>query len=98
MGTRGIAGEYYFFLGHIYAHIGDSTGSERFAARAIEEAERAGDERDDRQGPARAGLGGLLHGRYAEGAEHARAAVAALEQPRSGGGSATPSAGRRSTT
>ena len=79
LGDPRIAGEYYFWLGHIYAHIGDAAGAERFAARAIEEAERAGD--STTIGKARYVLSreGFWTGRYAEGAEHGRAAVAALE-------------------
>jgi class 3 adenylate cyclase/tetratricopeptide (TPR) repeat protein len=79
LGDPQIAGEYYFWLGHTYAHIGDPTGAGRFAARAIEEAGRAGD--DMTIGKARYVMSreGFWLGRYAEGAEHGRAAVAALE-------------------
>ncbi len=61
---------------------GTPPASERFAARAIEEAERAGD--GTTIGKARIVLAweGFFTGRYAEGAEHARAAVAALEAHR----------------
>jgi len=79
LGDPRLAGEYYFWLGHIYAHIGDSTGAERFAARAIEEAERAGD--GTTIGKARYVLAweAVWLGRYAEAAEHAGAAVTAFE-------------------
>jgi class 3 adenylate cyclase/tetratricopeptide (TPR) repeat protein len=79
LGDPQLAGEYYFWLAHTYAHIGDPTGAERFAARAIDEAERAGD--GTTIGKARIVLAweGFYTGRYAEGTEHARAAVAALE-------------------
>ena len=79
LGDARLAGEYYLWLGHIAAHIGDQPSIGRFAARAIKEAERAGD------GPT---IGKVRHtlsresfwlGRHAEGAEHGRAAVAALE-------------------
>ena len=79
LGDPQIAGEYYFWLSHIDAHIGDAASVERFAARAMEEAERAGD--DTTIGKVRYVLSreGFWSGRYAEGAEHGRAAVAALE-------------------
>ena len=74
-----IAGEFYFWLGHTHAHVGGAAGPERFAMRAIEEAERAGD--GATIGMARTVLAweGFFTGRYAEGAEQARAAVVALE-------------------
>jgi tetratricopeptide (TPR) repeat protein len=74
-----IAGEFYFWLGQIYAQVGGGTGSEHFAMRAIEEAGRAGDATT--VGKARIVLAweGFFTGRYAEGAEHARSAVRALE-------------------
>ena len=75
---------------------GVAPGSEGFAARAIEEAERAGDAHDDRQGPHRAGLGGLLHGTVrgggraraggGRGARAHRGVVVAQLRPRLGGG------------
>ena len=79
LGDPQIAGECYFWLGHAWANVGGRTGSEGFAARAITEAERAGD--DTTIGKARIVLAweGFFTGRYAEGAEHARLAVAALE-------------------
>jgi tetratricopeptide (TPR) repeat protein len=74
-----LAGEYFFWLGHIAGHMGDSTGAVHYAARAIEEAERAGD--STTIGKARCTLAweGFWTSRFAEGAEHARAAAAALE-------------------
>jgi len=79
LGDPRLAGEYYFWSGHVAGHTGDSTGAERDAARAIEEAERAGD--GTTIGKARCTLAweGFWTGRYAEGAERARAAVAGLE-------------------
>ncbi len=79
LGDPRLAGEFYFWLGQIYGTVGDSTGSERFAMHAIEEAGRAGD--GTTIGKARIMLAweGFFTGRYAEGAEHARAAVDALE-------------------
>jgi tetratricopeptide (TPR) repeat protein len=79
LGDPRIAGEYYFWLANVDAHIGDSTSVERFAARAIEEAERAGD--GTTVGKARYVLSreGFWLGRYAEAAEQGRAAVTALE-------------------
>jgi DNA-binding SARP family transcriptional activator/class 3 adenylate cyclase/tetratricopeptide (TPR) repeat protein len=79
LGDPLIAGEYYFFLGHFYAHVGGPTGSERFATHALEEAERAGD--GATIGKARIVLAweAFFTGRYEEGAEHARTAVVALE-------------------
>jgi DNA-binding SARP family transcriptional activator/class 3 adenylate cyclase len=79
LGDPLLAGEYYFFLGHFHAHVGGPTGSELYAARALEEAERAGDR--GTIGKARIVLAweAFFTGRYAEGAEHAQAAVAALE-------------------
>ena len=80
LGDPQIAGEYYFWLGHDpRPGRGRRPASERFAARAIEEAGRAGD--GATIGKARIVLAweGFFTGRYAEGAEHARAAVAALE-------------------
>ena len=99
LGDPQLAGEYYFWLGHIYAHIGDSTGAERFAARAIEEAERAGDGATIGKARHRAGLGGLLHrtvrggGRACAGGGRGARAHRGVVVARS-----TPSAGRRSTT
>jgi DNA-binding SARP family transcriptional activator len=74
-----IAGELYFWLGMIHIQAGGETGSERFAMRAIEDAGRAGD--GTTVGKARIVLAweAFFTGRYAEGAEHAREAVAALE-------------------
>ena len=79
LGDPQIAGEFYFWLGQIYAQVGGGTGSEHFAMRAIQEAGRAGDATT--VGKARIVLAweGFFTGRYAEGAEHARAAVTALE-------------------
>jgi tetratricopeptide (TPR) repeat protein len=79
LGNPQIAGEFYFWLGQIYAQVGGGTGSEHFAMRAIEEAGRAGDATT--VGKARIVLAweGFFTGRYAEGAEHARSAVRALE-------------------
>ena len=79
LGDPRLAGDHYFWLAHIAAHIGDSASVERFAARAIEEAERAGDETTI--GKVRYVLSreGFYTGRYAEGLEQARTAVATLE-------------------
>jgi tetratricopeptide (TPR) repeat protein len=79
LGDPRLAGEFYFWLANINGQIGESTDVGRFAARAIEEAERAGD--GTTIGKARYVLSreGFWLGRYAEGAEHARAAVVALE-------------------
>ncbi len=79
LGDPQIAGEFYFWLGHIYAQVGGETGSERFATRAIAEAERAGDGATIGKAHIVLAWEGFFTGRYAEGAEHARAAVAALE-------------------
>jgi len=79
LGDPQISGEFYFWLGQIYAQVGGGTGSERFAMHAIQEAGRAGDATT--VGKARIVLAweGFFTGRYAEGAEHGRAAVSALE-------------------
>ena len=79
LGDPRLAGEYYFWLGHFYAHVGGPTGVEALRRARLEEAERAGD--GTTIGKARIVLAweGFFTGRYAEGAEHARAAVAALE-------------------
>jgi DNA-binding SARP family transcriptional activator/class 3 adenylate cyclase len=74
-----IAGEVYFWLGHIFAHVGRDTGAEGFAARAIEEAGRARDETTIGKANIVLAWEAFFTGRYAEGAQYARAAVAALE-------------------
>ncbi|HSI30950.1 MAG TPA: hypothetical protein VK951_06440, partial [Miltoncostaeaceae bacterium] len=79
LGDPQIAGEFYFWLGHFYAHVGGPTGVERFAARSLEEAERAGDGGTIGKAHIVLAWEGFFTGRYAEGAEHGRAAVAALE-------------------
>ena len=79
LGDPRLAGEYYLWLGHISAHIGDQASVGRFTARAIEEAERAGD--GTTIGKVRYVLcrESFWLGQHAEGAEHGRAAVTALE-------------------
>ena len=72
LGDPRIAGEFYFWLANIAGQIGESTGVGHFAARAIEEAERAGDATTIGKARSRAGLGGLLH-RPIRGGGRARA-------------------------
>ena len=79
LGDPQIAGELYFWLGMIHIQAGGETGSERFATRAIAEARRAGDGATIGKAHIVLAWEGFFTGRYAEGAEHARAAVAALE-------------------
>jgi DNA-binding SARP family transcriptional activator/class 3 adenylate cyclase len=79
LGDPQLAGEYYFWLGHFHAHVGGPTGVERFAARSLEEAERAGDGGTIGKAHIVLAWEAFFTGRYAEGAEHGRAAVAALE-------------------
>jgi DNA-binding SARP family transcriptional activator/class 3 adenylate cyclase len=79
LGDPRLAGEYDFWLGLISGHTGDSVSAGRFAMRAIDEAERAGDRTTI--GKARYVLAweGFWLGRYAEGIEQGQAAVAALD-------------------
>jgi tetratricopeptide (TPR) repeat protein len=79
LGDPRIAGAHYFWLGMINIQAGGATGSEGFATRALDEAGRAGDATTVGQAHIVLAWEGFFTGRYAEGAEHARAAVAALE-------------------
>jgi tetratricopeptide (TPR) repeat protein len=79
LGDPAIAGEYYFRLGRTYDVLADHERAVECARRAIEEAERCGDRTVE--GKARFVLAyvGYWTGHYAEGVEHGRQAVAALE-------------------
>jgi class 3 adenylate cyclase/tetratricopeptide (TPR) repeat protein len=79
VGEPAIAGEYYFRLGRTYDVLADHERAVECARRAIEEAERCVDRTVE--GKARFVLAyvGYWTGHYAEGVEHGRQAVAALE-------------------
>jgi class 3 adenylate cyclase/tetratricopeptide (TPR) repeat protein len=79
LGDPAIAGEYYFRLGRTYDVLADHERAVECARRAIEEAERCADRTVE--GKARFVLAyvGYWTGHYADGVEHGRQAVTALE-------------------
>jgi DNA-binding NtrC family response regulator/tetratricopeptide (TPR) repeat protein len=80
LGDPRLAGPYHFWLGHTESHLGDHASADRSARRALDDAASAGD--DATAGKARYVLarGGFWAGRFREGVEHGRAAVALLER------------------
>ena len=79
LGDARVAGEYHFWFAFAQTHADDSAGAARSAARAIDEARRA----DDRVTAGKAhyvlAREGFWLSRFAEGAEQAALAVAALQ-------------------
>jgi class 3 adenylate cyclase/tetratricopeptide (TPR) repeat protein len=75
-----VSAPYHMWLGHTYTHAGDSDGAERAIGRAVVEAETAGDVATLGKSHYVLAREGFWRGRLAEGADHGRRAVAALER------------------
>jgi tetratricopeptide (TPR) repeat protein len=80
LGDPAVAGPYYFWLGHTYSYLSDYAQANQAAERAIEEAERCGD--DATKGKAyyvlaRIGFGAC---RFREGIDYGAKAAPLLEQ------------------
>jgi class 3 adenylate cyclase/tetratricopeptide (TPR) repeat protein len=80
LGDAAIAGPYYFWLSHMYSRLGNQELAAQTALRAIEDAERCGDEATLGKAHGLLALEGHWAGRCLEGIEHGRRAVALLER------------------
>jgi class 3 adenylate cyclase/tetratricopeptide (TPR) repeat protein len=76
------SGRYHFALGLTYNFVGDRDGSAENVQRALEEAERAGDDRTTGRACALLTLESYWSGRPHEGLERGRRALALLERTR----------------
>ncbi len=75
-----VAGRLYMWLGHTHAHAGDGDGAATSIARAIHESSRSGDVATFGTAHYVLAREAFWRGRFAEGAEHGRTAVASLER------------------
>jgi class 3 adenylate cyclase/tetratricopeptide (TPR) repeat protein len=80
LGDASLAGRYFFWLAHTHSYLGDQGEAESAARQAIASAQAAGDVTTE--GLARYVLSrdAFWSGRFSEGIEHGRQAVALLEQ------------------
>jgi class 3 adenylate cyclase/tetratricopeptide (TPR) repeat protein len=74
-----LAGRFHFWLAHMQSRLGNQALATRSARRAIEEANRCGDEATLGKAHGLLALEGYWSGQPAEGIEHGRQAVALLE-------------------
>jgi class 3 adenylate cyclase/tetratricopeptide (TPR) repeat protein len=75
-----VAGRLYMWLGHTHAHAGDGDGAATSIARAIHESSRSGDVATFGKAHYVRAREAFYAGRFVEGAEHGRTAVASLER------------------
>jgi class 3 adenylate cyclase/tetratricopeptide (TPR) repeat protein len=75
-----VAGRLHMWLGHTHAHAGDSNGAAASIARAIHESSRSGDVATFGKAHYVLAREAFWLGRFADGAEHGRTAVASLER------------------
>ena len=80
LGEPAVAGAYYFWLAHMYSRLGKQELAVQNARRAIEDAERCGDEATLGKAHGLLALEGHWSGQCVEGIEHGRRAVALLER------------------
>jgi hypothetical protein len=80
LGDPSIASPYYFWLGHIYNYLGDHRRAAQSAHRAIEEAERCGDQATMGKAYHVLALEDYWSCQFLQGVEHGRRAVFLLER------------------
>jgi class 3 adenylate cyclase/tetratricopeptide (TPR) repeat protein len=75
-----LTGRLFMWLGHTHAHAGDTDGAAESIARAISEASRSGDVATFGKAQYVLSREAFWGGRFADGIEHGRTAVASLER------------------
>jgi len=79
VGNPLVAGHYYLMLANTYTFLADQERTVESARRAMEEAQRCGDQPTLAKGHYLLAFGSFWAGQFREGIEHGRAAVALLE-------------------